>query len=178
MIPGPASWAAARPVITKMPAPMMAPTPSDVSPMGPSARRNRFSPFISASNFSNDFRAKSCSQNMDYLMPKSIRRGRIRACQRPYRLGRLSRSARERASQPCRIRRLFAVEDQRDGAIVNQLDLHHRPETARGHRHPLSADGVAKRFVQRDRERRLGRLDETRPLPLAAVAVERELAHH
>jgi hypothetical protein len=35
---GPASLAAARPVMTKMPAPMMAPMPSEVSETGPSTR--------------------------------------------------------------------------------------------------------------------------------------------
>src|SRR6266850_7279123 len=41
------SWAAL-PVRTKMPVPMMAPTPRLVSWTGPRTRRNRFSPFISS----------------------------------------------------------------------------------------------------------------------------------
>ena len=48
MIAGPASSAAARPVMTKMPAPMMQPTPKAVSEIGPEARRRRFSPAISS----------------------------------------------------------------------------------------------------------------------------------
>ena len=48
---GPASLAATRPVMTKMPAPMMAPTPSEVRPTGPRTRRSRFSPSASAGAF-------------------------------------------------------------------------------------------------------------------------------
>src|SRR5882672_2173845 len=58
-MPGPASVAATRPVMTKMPAPMMAPTPNDVSPIGPRIRRSRFSPSISACNCSSDFVANN-----------------------------------------------------------------------------------------------------------------------
>ena len=61
---GPASWAAARPVITKMPAPMMQPTPSDVSATGPSTRCRRCSPAISASSISRSFLANMCFQLM------------------------------------------------------------------------------------------------------------------
>src|SRR5690348_3100408 len=63
-MPGPASLAATRPVITKMPAPMMAPTPSEVRPIGPRMRRSRFSPRASASSISSDLVAKSCLQDM------------------------------------------------------------------------------------------------------------------
>src|SRR5580658_2998802 len=56
MMPGPASCAATRPVIEKMPAPMIAPTPSDVSEIGPRTRRSRFSPAISASSVSSVLR--------------------------------------------------------------------------------------------------------------------------
>ncbi len=52
---GPAYCAAARPVMTKMPAPMMAPTPSDVSEIGPSTRCRRCSPAISAKRISSVF---------------------------------------------------------------------------------------------------------------------------
>ena len=67
---GPASSAATRPVITKMPAPMMAPMPSEVRATGPSTRRRRFSPSASARSVSSDFLANSCFQNMPYLMAR------------------------------------------------------------------------------------------------------------
>src|SRR5919198_2036475 len=59
MTPGPAMLAAVLPVVTKMPAPMMAPIPSDVRATGPRARRSRFSPFISSRSVSSDFLANS-----------------------------------------------------------------------------------------------------------------------
>src|SRR5437763_1549151 len=65
--PGPASLDATSPVITKIPAPMIAPTPSDVSPTGPSTRRSRFSPFASASSISSVFFAKIRFQNISVL---------------------------------------------------------------------------------------------------------------
>src|ERR1700746_775220 len=64
---GPASTAATRPVMTKMPAPMMAPMPSEVSPTGPSTRRRRFSPRASAWRVASDFLANSCLKNMRNL---------------------------------------------------------------------------------------------------------------
>ena len=59
MTAGPASAAAVRPVITKMPAPMIAPMPRDVRLIGPRIRRSRFSPIISACNVSSDFFANN-----------------------------------------------------------------------------------------------------------------------
>jgi hypothetical protein len=56
---GPAPVAAISPVNTKMPAPMMAPMPSDVSPIGPSTRRSRLSSCISACSCSSDLVANS-----------------------------------------------------------------------------------------------------------------------
>ena len=64
---GPASWAATRPVMTKMPAPMMAPMPSEVRAIGPRMRRRRFSPAASACSVSSDFLANSCFQNIHAL---------------------------------------------------------------------------------------------------------------
>src|SRR5262249_10897389 len=75
MTAGPALLAAVSPVVTKMPAPMMAPTPSDVRAIGPRARRSRFSPSISLRRFSSDLRAKSCCRSMS----ASGRRGGLRA---------------------------------------------------------------------------------------------------
>jgi hypothetical protein len=59
MSAGPASLRAAEPVATKMPAPMIAPTPRLVSWTGPRIRRRRFSPFISSSSRLSGLRAKS-----------------------------------------------------------------------------------------------------------------------
>src|SRR5438128_10765436 len=59
MRPGPALSCAASPVSTKMPAPMMAPTPREVSATGPRTRRSRCSPASSASSTSTGLTAKS-----------------------------------------------------------------------------------------------------------------------
>ena len=57
MSAGPAlSWAA-WPVSTKMPVPMIAPTPRLVSCTGPRTRRRRFSPFASSRSMARGFRA-------------------------------------------------------------------------------------------------------------------------
>src|SRR5712692_7719762 len=68
MTAGPASAAAVRPVITKIPAPMIAPMPRDVRLMGPRIRRRRFSPSISACSVSSDFLANNCFQIIENLM--------------------------------------------------------------------------------------------------------------
>src|SRR5262245_53224877 len=67
MMAGPASMEATRPVMTKMPAPMMAPMPSEVRPTGPSTRRRRFSPSASASNVLRLLRANIWRKNMNDL---------------------------------------------------------------------------------------------------------------
>src|SRR5262245_8643909 len=74
MIAGPASMAATRPVMTKMPAPMIAPMPRDVSPTGPSTRRSRFSPSASARSVASDFLANSCLKNIAVLSSFGVRR--------------------------------------------------------------------------------------------------------
>ena len=48
-----------RPVRTKMPVPIIAPTPRLVSVTGPRTRRSRFSPFISSSSRASGFLSKS-----------------------------------------------------------------------------------------------------------------------
>src|SRR5690242_10152817 len=66
MMAGPASSAATWPVITKMPAPMIAPMPSEVRPIGPSTRRSRpSSATISACSVSSDLVANSRLKNID-----------------------------------------------------------------------------------------------------------------
>src|SRR5690606_6456944 len=67
MIAGPASSAAARPVTTKIPAPIIAPTPSDVSETGPSTRFSRCSPAISAASNSKLFRTHNCLRHIRVL---------------------------------------------------------------------------------------------------------------
>src|SRR4029453_9647608 len=64
---GPATLRAAAPVATKIPAPMIAPTPRLVSWIGPSTRRSRFSPAISSSNWASDFLANNwlCISTLD-----------------------------------------------------------------------------------------------------------------
>src|SRR5439155_1693886 len=59
MSAGPATLCAAAPVATKMPAPMMAPTPRLVSWTGPRTRRSRFSPAISSNSWLRDLVANS-----------------------------------------------------------------------------------------------------------------------
>ena len=61
---GPASSAATRPVITNIPAPMIAPTPRDISDTGPSTRCNRFSACISPTKVSIDLRRNNWLQLM------------------------------------------------------------------------------------------------------------------
>ena len=56
---GPALSCAASPVRTKIPVPMIAPTPRLVRPTGPSTRRRRFSPFISSRSMLRGFLANS-----------------------------------------------------------------------------------------------------------------------
>src|SRR5262245_9610351 len=77
MMAAPASSRAARPVITKMPAPMTAPTPSAVSATGPSTRRSRRSSSISARSVSSDFLANHCFHQIIGVPPNN----------RPYRVG-------------------------------------------------------------------------------------------
>src|SRR6185369_7131247 len=55
---GPATLWAAAPVATKIPAPMIAPTPSAESCTGPRTRRRRFSPAISSRSSLSGLRAK------------------------------------------------------------------------------------------------------------------------
>ena len=91
---GPANCAAAVPVITKMPAPMIAPTPSVVRLNGPSVRRS-VSVCASAVSSSIDFRVKSPMGS------------RIMGCRTTWRrraLPRVRRSGRARLSEPCQSR--------------------------------------------------------------------------
>src|SRR5256885_1046913 len=63
------------------------------------------------------------------------------------------------------------LEQERHGAVVDQLDVHVRAEdAARG------AEAGAEAFVQRLGQRRRGSGDVGRPVALPGVAVERELA--
>jgi hypothetical protein len=47
---------------------MIAPTPSDVNPTGPSTRRRRLSPIISACSISSDLVANNFFQNMQFVL--------------------------------------------------------------------------------------------------------------
>src|SRR6185295_10640544 len=76
---GPATLWAAAPVATKMPAPMIAPTPRAESWTGPSTRRSRFSPFISSSSISRGFLAKRRFA-MDSRPPKARSTVKPRSC--------------------------------------------------------------------------------------------------
>src|SRR5262245_56689611 len=64
MTAGPALVAAVSPVVTKMPAPIIAPTPREVSAIGPRTRRRRFSPSISGSSVSSGSRENTRSPIM------------------------------------------------------------------------------------------------------------------
>src|SRR5262245_11508425 len=119
-MPGPASLAATRPVITKIPAPMMAPMPSEVRPIGPRARRRRLSPSASALRVSSDLVANSCRKNnMNVLVVQRT-------------VGFVPHTPRESGATSAGRR----LHDQRHWPIVDQLHLHHRPELPRGGRHP------------------------------------------
>ena len=65
-IPGPANFAAAIPVRTKMPAPMMAPMPSDVRLTGPSTRLRRWSVSASACKSATRRRANKFMRGESY----------------------------------------------------------------------------------------------------------------
>ena len=73
---GPALSAAATPVRTKMPVPMIAPTPRLVNPTGPRTRRSRFSPLISSISDSNDFVAHNWLPLLMRKLRRACRGGR------------------------------------------------------------------------------------------------------
>src|SRR5436190_13933842 len=101
---GPATSLAAAPVATKMPAPMMAPTPRAVSVTGPRTRLRRLSPSASASRARRDLRANSWL----LIAERSVRFGDIRA---------VAGGWGDSTDKPASGR----VEDERDGAVVDQL---------------------------------------------------------
>src|SRR4051794_5459759 len=94
---GPASAAATRPVITKMPAPMMAPMPSEVRPTGPSTRRRRFSPSASARRVSSDFLANSCWKSIDSSRSAGLGAGGGRVPPAPQEIDRDARQDQDQA---------------------------------------------------------------------------------
>src|SRR6266853_3742037 len=74
------------------------------------------------------------------------------------------------------------LEDQGDGSVIHELHLHHGPELSRRDLHPAPCSPLPnqrdKPVVQRDRELRRRRVDETGTPALLHVAVQRELGHH
>jgi hypothetical protein len=70
------------------------------------------------------------------------------------------------------------VEHDRDRPVVDQLDRHSRPEGAGLDRDADGAQPLAEQLVQRLGLLRAGSVREARPVPLAGVSNERELAHH
>ena len=72
MIAGPASWRPP-PVITKIPAPMIAPMPRAVRPTGPSTRLSRFSPGL-REELSSVFLANNCCHHFMKMISRSEQR--------------------------------------------------------------------------------------------------------
>ncbi len=70
------------------------------------------------------------------------------------------------------------VEDDRDGPVVDELDLHARPEDPRGDGEAGGAESVAEPLVQGLRDLRPGGVGEARSVPPRRVREQRELAHH
>src|SRR5262245_276211 len=71
---------------------------------------------------------------------------------------------------------LPALRHDRHRPVVHQLHLHHRPESPGRDTDAERCRRVNESFVQRHRDLRAGGVDEAGPAPLAAIAVERELA--
>src|SRR5436305_13149329 len=119
------SWAA-MPVSTKMPVPMMAPTPRAESWTGPRTRRSRFSPFISSRRSARGFLAKrGLAMGLSgpperELCPRLSRGGRAR-----FPPGEVHGNAGEHDDQPWQAGRRL-VDQQHDGDHGGRHDVEGR----------------------------------------------------
>src|SRR5256712_11426080 len=126
MSPGPALSCAASPVSTKMPAPIMAPTPRAVRLTGPSTRRSRFSPSISARSTATGLTAKSWLRSFIPALPPGRSLAATPICARLYRL------------RPGRVESAAALERSGDVPRVGRLEpQRHRPPAPAAHRAPV-----------------------------------------
>ena len=74
---------------------------------------------------------------------------------------------------------LWRVEDERDRAVIDQLDLHIGPENAaRDGTHALGLQGRRQAGDQRSRQLGPGCIDELRPAAFASRAIQGELGDH
>src|SRR5436309_6049435 len=151
--PGPALSCAASPVSTKMPAPMMAPTPRAVRLTGPSTRRSRCSPSISASRTATGLTAKSWLRSFIPAPPPGRSLAATPICVGVY------------PFRPGRVESACAPERRGDVPRVGRLEPpRHRPR-------PCPPDGApVEPYHGKDLDRRCGEED----LPRAAKARDRD----
>src|SRR5215831_6942014 len=70
-----------------------------------------------------------------------------------------------------------SLDPERHRAVVDDLDLHRRPELAGLDAHAALSKSVDELVVEGLRMLRTSRVDETRAAPLHRIAVQRELRH-
>jgi len=75
-------------------------------------------------------------------------------------------------------RAVASLDDEGDGAVVDQLHVHVSGKTAAGHHDALGGDAVGDTLVECLRQGRILGAVETGPIALADGARQRELAHH
>src|SRR5438093_8548657 len=150
MSPGPAlSWAAS-PVSTKMPAPMMAPTPRAVRLTGPSTRRSRCSPSISESRTATGLTAKSWLRSFIPAPPPGRSLAATPICVGVYRF------------RPGRVESARAPERRGDVPRVGRLEPQgHRPRAPAAHGAPVETHH-GQEFDRRRGEEDLPRAAEPR----------------
>ena len=80
-------------------------------------------------------------------------------------------------SEPAPLKRI-RIQQHREGPVVHKRHVHHGPELARRHRKAVVTGQIGEVLVQPPGNGRVGRIRERGAVPLAAVRVQRELAHH
>ena len=71
-----------------------------------------------------------------------------------------------------------SVDDQRDGALIHEVDRHHRTELPGFDGEPVTAQLGDQQLVERHRDIRAGGVDKRGTTAPLHVTVERELRHH
>src|SRR5262249_61218554 len=89
--------------------------------------------------------------------------------------GDLSRADRIETGARHRSGRVAAVQEEGDGAVVDQIELHVCLEAPGGDRHRALPGRRDERLEARARRLGRGRVAERRPAASAAIAIEREL---
>src|SRR5690606_38980225 len=68
-----------------------------------------------------------------------------------------------------------SLENEGDGTVVDESDLHHRPEPSRRYATGTGAEGLDESLIKRLRDFGRSGLDEAGPPPLASITAEGEL---